>query len=139
MAYATPAAMVERFGEEEVRQLSDRAGVGAMDVSVVETAIEDADNEIDGYVGGRYDLPLPSAPPILKRLSCAIARYRLFRTLPPDDVRQDYEDAVDALKRIASGTIRLPVPETETEPVSATPARPASRVSVFTDTILGQM
>jgi phage gp36-like protein len=139
MTYATQADLETRFGIEEILQLSDRANLGVADVSVIAAALADADNEIDGYVGVAYTLPLDGTPPILLRLACDMARFFLYKDRASDQIRQSYEDAVDRLKRIANGTLKLPVPDAAPEPVKAITATPASRVSAFTDTELSRM
>jgi phage gp36-like protein len=107
MAYSQQSDLETRFGAAELLQLADRDGNGTAESGVISTAIADADTEIDGYLAGRYPLPLVEVPAIVKRLSCDIARYRLWEDRVNDKVRQDYEDAVDLLKRIANGMVQL--------------------------------
>lgn len=112
MAYATLADLVARYGEEEVKQRTDRTGAGAIDAAVAQRALDDATAEIDGYLASRYTLPLPTVPAHLARIACAIARYRLWEDLASERVRQDYEDAVKLLAAIARGTVSLGLPAT---------------------------
>lgn len=102
--YATEADLVARFGEE----------IGGLKVMVsnptfVEDAIQDATEEINGHIGDRYSLPLPSVPSNLKRMACDIARYRLYFQQPTDEVRKRYEDAVAFLKRVADNKAHLQI------------------------------
>lgn len=108
MSYATLAEMITRFGEAELVQRTDRAEGVSIDTVVLERALADADAEIDGYLAGRYTLPLASTPAVLVRLAADMARYRLYDDGVPDTVRQRYEDAVSLLKRMASGDVLLP-------------------------------
>ena len=107
MPYATPADLVERFGELELAQRSNRADGTSIDAVVLGRALADADAEIDGYLATRYRLPLASAPAVLARLAADIARYRLYDDGAPTAVRQRYEDAVSLLKRLSSGDVQL--------------------------------
>jgi phage gp36-like protein len=112
MAYATVADLVARYGEEEIKQRTDRLGAGAIDAAVAQQALDDAAAEIDSYLASRYTLPLPTAPAILSRLNCTIARYRLWEDLASDRVRQDYDDAMRFLTALARGTVSLGLPDT---------------------------
>ncbi|MBW7863059.1 MAG: DUF1320 domain-containing protein [Candidatus Hydrogenedentes bacterium] len=105
--------MTARFGALELVQLTDRANPpsGTADQAVADKALADADAEIDVYVGAKYALPLPSAPDVLKRVSCDIARYRLYEDRATDEVRRRYEDALGLLDRIARGAVSLGIAE----------------------------
>lgn len=113
MTYASLDDLIDRFGEAELIDLTDRADPprGIIDPAVAADALDDADAAIDGYLAVRYALPLPSAPPLVKAIACDIARYRLHsRIAPTDIVRANYEDALKRLKDIAAGLIALPLP-----------------------------
>jgi phage gp36-like protein len=109
MAYATQQDLVDRFGEQELIQLSDRADTptGEVGVAVVARALTDAAELIDGFLAGRYALPIASPPPVLTQLACDIARYKLHQNLPPELVRTNYQDALRQLKQIADGDFVL--------------------------------
>lgn len=102
--YATEADLVARFGEE-ISNLK----VMVSNPTFVEDAIQDATEEINGYIGDRYPLPLPNVPSNLKRMACDIARYRLYFQQPTDEVRKRYEDAVAFLKRVADNKAHLQI------------------------------
>lgn len=114
MTYALLSDLIERAGETEIRQIADRNRDGIMETEVVDAALLAAGNTIDGYVGTRHTLPLPSVPPVLKALEVSIARYLLHRNGAPEHVVQDYKDAVATLKDIAAGRYALPVAAGET-------------------------
>ena len=107
MPYVTQQQLVDRFGEEELIQLTDRANVGAIDVAVLNQAIADAGAEIDGYLAGRYRLPLTTVPVILALYSGDITRYRLHDDGATDEVRRRYEDAMKFLRLAADGKVML--------------------------------
>lgn len=104
MPYASQADLVDRFGAEEIAQRSDRINGAVIDAAVVARALGDADAEIDAYLAARYQLPLASTPPVLVRMACDIALYRLC-DVPPEEARKRYEDAVRDLKRAADGVL----------------------------------
>lgn len=110
MAYADVADMVARFGDLEVIQISDRNGDGQIDEEAVAVALADATAEIEAYLG-RFRQPFAEVPPILTRLCCDIARYRLAATsgvLITEEIRNRYQiDVLDLLKALAKGDVQL--------------------------------
>lgn len=108
--YAHIQDMVARFGDLEVIQIADRNADGMIDEDVVLTALADATAEIDAYLG-RFKQPFAQVPPILKRLCCDIARYRLAATsgvLMTEEIRLRYKiDVLDLLKALAKGEVQL--------------------------------
>ncbi len=111
MTYATLDQLTTRFGEVMLLQLTDRASppAGAIDEDVVAQALSETDAAIDGYLAGRYALPLAVTPALLVPIALAIAIYRLHPYSPEDKITADYKAAIADLDRIAKGTIRLPV------------------------------
>lgn len=108
MGYASKQAMIDRFNEVELKQLTDRSGaVDAIDDTVLNRALTDADAEVDGYLVGRYPLPLATTPQILVGMACDIARYRLYEDRPTEHVRQRYDDAIKYLEKVSQGKISL--------------------------------
>ncbi len=111
MPYATLATLTDRYGLAALVSLTDRGTVatGAVDPAVVDRALADADALVDGYLAGRYVLPLEAAPPLLTAIAAAVAFYSLHIGSPDDKVRKDYDDALRQLRDIADGRLRLPV------------------------------
>lgn len=109
MTYATQTGLVDRYGEAMLIALTDRAAIptGFVDAGVVSRALAEADALIDGYLAGRYALPLSAVPPVLVPLAEAIAIYSLHITEPEAKIRADYEAAIKRLAEIARGTIIL--------------------------------
>lgn len=118
MAYATVEDMVARFSELEVIQLTDRNQDGLIDEDVAAVALADATAEIDAYLG-RFKRPFTDVPPILKRLCCDIARYRLTAAngvLITDEIRNRYKiDVLDLLCAMAKGEVQLGVDDSGEE------------------------
>lgn len=118
MAYATVEDMVARFGELEILQLTDRNNEGLIDRAVAQTALVDATSEIDAYLG-RFRRPFEDVPPILVRLCCDIARYRLTAAqgvLITEEIRNRYKiDVLELLKALAKGDIQLGIDDAGAE------------------------
>ncbi|WP_369581470.1 gp436 family protein [Kingella oralis] len=109
--YADMGDMVARFGELEVLQIADRNADGVIDADVVAVALADASAEIDAYLG-QFKQPFAETPPILRRLACDIARYRLTATsgvLITDEIRNRcYKiDVLELLKALSRGDVQL--------------------------------
>jgi phage gp36-like protein len=119
MTYATQADLEDRFGVDELTQLTDRAGAGGPDAGIVARALADADAEIDGYLASRYALPLTTVPAVLARIACDIARYRLWEDRASEEVRLRYEDARRTLESIAKGQVSLGLPAASAAPALA--------------------
>ena len=117
MSYASQEQLEDRFGERLLIQLTDRSTVptGVIDPAVVARALADTDAVIDGYLAGRYALPLAETPPLLADLAQAIAIYKLHPFAPDAKIEQDYKDAIATLNRIATGTVRLELAGVEPE------------------------
>jgi len=111
MSYTSLSQLTDRFGEQMLLGLTDRAAPpsGVIDAAVVNRALADTDAVIDGYLAGRYVLPLAEVPPLVADLSQAIAIYKLHVYEPDKKIGEDYRDAMAMLDRIGKGVVRLPV------------------------------
>jgi len=132
--YITLDQLTDRYGERLLVQITDRAAppVGSVDTAVVNRALADTDAVIDGYLAGRYALPLAEVPPLLTDLGQAIAIYKLHMFEPDPKIAQDYKDALASLDRIAKGVIRLPVTGIEPESSGASGVVTIDREREFT-------
>lgn len=107
MTYATQQDMIDRFAQTELVQLTDRANTGNIDATVLGQALADANAAIDGYLQGRYTLPLAVVPQVLTQYACDIARYRLYDDAASEQVQKRYDDAIKFLELVAQGKITL--------------------------------
>lgn len=118
-AYATIADMQARFAQAELVQLTDDERTGAIVTTRVQTALDQADSVIDGYVAAYYrraDAASP-IPPLLTDIACDIARYRLFRHgSPTEHVKNVHDERMRQLRDIASGKLKLDLGEETLQP-----------------------
>lgn len=128
--YITEAQFEQRFG---VGETSDLLSNGA---SFAE-AENDAASLIDGYLAGRYTLPLVSVPAIVTGWAGDITRFKLWDDHAPEEVRRRYEDALGALKMLAQGLISLPPGSDGTPSVQPVTFGGYSASRVFTTDSLG--
>ena len=119
MTYATLDDLLARAGLAEMLDVADRDRSGAPDPAVVAAALTHADNIVNGYVAAKYG-PLTTVPDLVRTWCVSIARYLLWSNGAPENVRQDYDDAIAALKDVAKGVIVLPVPVGQTAPAPLT-------------------
>jgi phage gp36-like protein len=129
MSYVTLAQLTERFGEAMLVQLTDRAmpATNEVDAEVVDRALADTDAQIDGYLVGRYRLPLAETPAMITDIAASIAVYKLHRNTVSEKVKDDYNQALKALRDIASGVIRLSVEGVEPQASGSSGVRTADR------------
>lgn len=109
MPYATLQDLIDRFSEAELLQIADRDQDGVVDAAVVEAALADASDIIDGYISTRCQLPLQVVPGIVKGWCCDITRARLFRFDPPDYVIEANKVAQSQLRDVQAGRMALQV------------------------------
>jgi len=138
MSYATLTDLQARFGEQEIADVSDRAGTGSVDTAAVNTALLDASNEMDAYLGNCQALPLPTPyPALLVRVCCDLARYFLYKDKAPEVVRLAREDAISLLRRIANGEAAFPGATATDTSISGISVSSSPRV--FTDALMAKM
>ena len=109
MTYAVLADLTTRFGVQAITELSDPGNTGQLQQAVVDQALSDADDEINGYVGSTYQLPLATVPTLLVGIAADIALCKLYSDLPTATAQSRYDAAVRKLRDIAKGVIKLDV------------------------------
>lgn len=110
--YATVDDMVGRFGRVEVTRLSQIEDRETMEIDEekVARAIGDATAIVDGYLRGRYQVPVINPPADLIRATCILARYDLAksdRSDPTDQMQKDYDDVIRWLTDVQKGIVKL--------------------------------
>ena len=132
--YCNRGDMITRFGEEELVQLTDRDGAaGAVVDAVLNQVIDDAGATIDGYLGGRYSLPLAAVPRVLTRTACDLARYYLFDDQLDEghQAAKRYADAISYLEKVGRGFLQLGLDSNNARPETNNTATMTSAGSVF--------
>lgn len=132
MAYADQASMVLRYGSREIIQLTDieEPFTEAIVPAVLTRALDRASGTIDGYLVGRYAMPLNPAPDIIRTHCESLARYYLSTASVSDVTKADCDAAIRYLEKVASGAIPLLPPEQAPAPAGAGPVlfNPGSKV-----------
>lgn len=131
MPYCTKQDLIDRFGQDELVDLTDRDSTGMIDDTVLDQAISDASAEMDGYLASRYQLPLVNIPQTLKPLACNIARYKLYDEQASEQVTKRYDAAIKFLFSVSKGEISLGVDGSGSKATSTDLADIQSSGSVF--------
>jgi phage gp36-like protein len=126
MSYAIANDMIARYPTRDLVQLTNEDPTATIvNSTVLEQALNDASAEIDGYLEGRFALPMSQPPAVLSRLACDIAMYRLQSLRPLHDLadaRKRYEDAIGFLLEAAKGTVTLGLSSSNEEPATGSGA-----------------
>lgn len=131
--YVTQQQLIDRFGETELIQLTDRAipPASAIDDTVLNAAIDDAASFIDGYLETRFPLPLETVPQILQRIAGNVVRYYLYDDRATEQVTKLYEDAVKTLTAVRDGKMQLGLSALGEKPLTHDAAEMHSGGNVF--------
>ena len=92
-------------------QLTSDDGQEIVDKTVVEEALLYSSALIDGYLRGRYSLPLDICFPLLRVLAVDLSVYRLYsrrmQNEMPEVIDSAYKNAIATLRDIQKGVISL--------------------------------
>lgn len=106
---------------------------GKLDEEKIETAIEDAEAEINSFLARRFQLPLTlvTIPRPLHRVAVSMTIYWLSErdSQITDLIQKRYDDAIRTLKEIASGTRDLGLEQATTPP----PETESGKIIMVTD------
>ena len=151
--YASAAQLLARYNAEEIAQRADASvpsvvygelltkaangedlsgytaeeqAAAAAALAKVNRALQDADQTINTYLGGRYQLPLSNTPQVLERIAGQIARFVLYDDSATEQVVTLYKDSIKFLENVANGKVQLGPTDTGT---TAQPSAGAEMVS----------
>lgn len=144
MAYCTLDDLKKCLPEEDLVQLTDDAGTGAIDTAKTDEAIASADALIEGYTRGRYVVPFDPVPDLIRQTSARLALYELFNRKQalkvPDQIRKTYEDQLALLDRLRKGEVILSATATSADGVASDyRTNKADTDRIFTKTVLDRM
>lgn len=106
--YADLAAMQARFEERELVQLTDDAGIGAIDAARVDSVLASADALIIGYLAARYaNTASLAGQALLTDIACDYAFSLLWKSDPPEWVSTRRKEAIRNLEAISAGRVKL--------------------------------
>ena len=135
MTYATLDQLKDRYSEAMLVNLTDRAVVatGTIDGGVVNRALADTDEVINGFLAARYQLPLVAVPGLVADIAMQIAIWKLHLTEPDAKIAKDYDGALKMLRDIGTGVIKLQAAGVEAETSGAEGVVASDRERPFTE------
>jgi phage gp36-like protein len=110
--YATQQDLEKHSSVAQIVALTDRADppAGAADTAVIDQALESASSRIDGYLRGRYAVPLATVPPEIRDACVKLAFKELHvNGIYPDAVAKDNDDTIAWLKDVSKGVVVLSI------------------------------
>ena len=111
MDYCTIEDIETHTSTPTLIQLTSDDGQEEVDRVVAQEAILYSSTLIDGYLRGRYTLPLDTHFPLLRILAMVLSIYRLYtrrmRNEMPEVIENNYKNAIATLRDIQKGVITL--------------------------------
>lgn len=111
MDYCTIEDIETQTSTPTLIQLTSDDGQEVVDRVVAQEAILYSSTLIDGYLRGRYTLPLDAHFPLLRILAIDLSIHRLYsrrmRDEMPEVIENNYKNAISTLKDIQKGVISL--------------------------------
>ncbi|SED50082.1 gp436 family protein [Pseudomonas anguilliseptica] len=142
MHYCTRADIGKAIPELTLIQLSNDDPTAELpNESVIEDGVRQAEELVDGYLRGRYDLPLDPVPSVLRDAVVYLARHWLYQRRPegalPEAVKDSRKDTLKLLESIRDGVVTLGMPTGEAAPEPGK-IRARARRQQFGDDFLGR-
>jgi phage gp36-like protein len=115
MRYCTRADIGNAIPEMTLIQLSnDDPAAMSPNENVIEDGVRQAEELVDGYLRGRYNLPLDPIPTVLRDAVVYLARHWLYQRRPegalPDAVKDSRKDTIKLLESVRDGVVTLGMP-----------------------------
>ena len=115
--YCELADIQKQVYQDTLIQLTDDSQTGEIDTAIVEEALAYSSTLIDGYLRGRYVLPLTQTPAVITIIAVDLCIFRLysrrFQTDIPDAVKEKYYSSIRMLEQIQKGKILLGIEPNE--------------------------
>lgn len=121
MRYCTREDIGKAIPELTLIQLSnDDPAAELPSESVIEDGVRQAEELVDGYLRGRYVLPLDPVPTVLRDAVVYLTRHWLYQRRPegaiPDAVKDSRKDTIKLLESIRDGVVTLGMPSGQAAP-----------------------
>lgn len=121
MRYCTRADIGSAIPEITLIQLSnDDPAAEQPNENVIGDGVRQAEELVEGYLRGRYNLPLDPVPTVLRDAVVYMARHWLYQRRPegvlPDAVKDSRKDTIKLLESIRDGVVTLGMPTGQATP-----------------------
>lgn len=133
--YCTLEDILQVMDEKLVAQLSNDANPQQIDVSIVQIFIEQNSTLINGYLRGRYPLPLKGDLQLIRQIAVDLVKFDLYsrRDKISDRLSELRKECLSKLEKIQKGIITLEVKDGE-QPI---PIRYTEHPPIFEDMLIG--
>lgn len=116
--YCTPEDIETHISTVTLIQLTNDSGTqDSIDTTVLEESLIYSSTLIDGYLRGKYTLPLNTQFPLLRVVSIDLSIYRLYSrrvyTDIPETICDNYKNAIKTLEQLKKGIITLETQDDE--------------------------
>ncbi len=107
--YCSIEDILQSMDERLVAQLTNDSNPNSIDIDILQGIIDANIEFINGYLRGRYPLPLSNQHLILKQLAVELVKYDLYkrRDRLTDRIIEQRKDAINTLQNIQKGNITL--------------------------------
>ncbi len=121
MRYCTRQDIGSAIPERTLLHLSnDDPSAELPNEAVIEDGVRQAEELVDGYLRGRYSLPLDPVPTVLRDAVVYLTRHWLYQRRPegalPDAVKDSYKNTVKLLESIRDGVVTVGMPSGQAAP-----------------------
>jgi len=110
----------QQVTETTLIEITDDNLAGEVNTAIIDEAIIYSESLIDGYLRGRYSLPLSIIPMLIKLLAIDLSIFRLysrrFHADMPDSINDKYKNSVKLLEQIQKGIVSLGIETIGTTP-----------------------
>lgn len=142
MRYCTRADIGKAIPELTLTQLSnDDPAAMLPNEEVIEDGVRQGEELVDGYLRGRYNLPLDPVPTVLRDAVVFLTRYWLYQRRPegaiPNAVKDSRKDTIKLLESIRDGVVSLGMPSGQAAPEPGE-IKVRSRRQQFSDELWGR-
>ena len=120
MAYCTLDDIKQQVSEITLIEITDDNQANEINTNIIDKAILYSETLIDGYLRGRYTLPLATIPVLIKILAADLTIFRLysrrFQADMPDSINDKYKNSIKLLEQIQKGVVSLGIETADTPP-----------------------
>lgn len=120
MRYCTLDDLLLKIPAKTLAQLTnDAPPFTEPNAAVVDSAVADAEEIINGHLRSRYELPLKEVPTVVRNIAVSLARHELYARRPegkddlPPAVVRSYKASMEMLASIQKGSMTILVQTTQ--------------------------
>jgi len=110
----------QQVSETTLIEITDDNQANEINTKIIDEAILYSETLIDGYLRGRYTLPLATIAVLIKIIAADLTVFRLysrrFHTDMPDSINDKYKNSIKLLEQIQKGVVSLGIETAGTPP-----------------------